>query len=135
MESKILDVYWLIGINANNTIGIVAVKNNAGDVTFRIAQAKSKTLSNDVAYIKDHGLKFNIDGLVKWIKNLENRIIEHPFNDMKSIYDHFNPIYEKRGYTCSVKTFELRKLVWINDVHAITLLASHDYSKINISTE
>ena len=134
MESKILDVYWISGIK---TIGIIATENETGEVKFRIGQAKSKNLSDDIAYIKDHGMKIHIDGLVKWIKNLEKKLIEHPFDNMKSIYDHFNPIYENMGYTMTYnkKAFELRKLVWSNDVHTIVLLTNHDCSKININVE
>lgn len=131
MESKILDVYWLTGISS---IGIVAVENQ-GEVVFRIAQTKGDDLDKDIAYIKDHGMKFNIDGLVKWVKKIEKLCSGHPFDNMTSIFNHFNPIYEKVGYTCTDKAFELRKLVWSNDVHIITLLANHDCSKINISVE
>ena len=132
MASKILDVYWLCGIK---TIGIVAVENSKGCVEFHIAQVPGKETSDDAAYIKDHGMKFNINGLAKWIKKLEKQCSGHPFDNMISIFNHFNPIYEKAGYTWIVKAFELRKLVWSNDVNTITLLTNHNCSKININVK
>lgn len=63
MESEILDVYWISGIE---TIGIVAVKNDVGVVSFRIAKIKGENLNEDKKYIRDHGMKLYPSGLVEF---------------------------------------------------------------------
>lgn len=68
MASKILDVYWISGIQ---TIGIVVTENEVGEVKFRIAKVRGCNLDEDKYYIRDHGMKFHIDGLIEFIKRHE----------------------------------------------------------------
>jgi len=63
MESKILDVYWISGIK---TIGIVAVENDMGEVSFRIAPIAGENMDEDQKYIRDHGMKLYVDGLLEF---------------------------------------------------------------------
>jgi len=68
MASEVLGVYWMTGIQ---TIGIVAIKNDVGEVKFYIAGVKGENLDEDVNYIRDHGAKLFVDGLTEFFAEHE----------------------------------------------------------------
>lgn len=63
-------MYWLTGIQ---TVGIVAVKNDAGEVKFYISPVKGENEDEDINHIRDHGARLFVDGLTEFFAKHEKK--------------------------------------------------------------